>query len=126
MRLMLKYRDVVGLGDAAQELLAFAKRTRALDQLLHSSDAALVIVSLDEPVVRAETERLAAAVRARGIAVPMVLWNRTRGAPDPLPADVAPRQFFAEETSPPPIGVAALRAWSRSWRELPSPSLRPG
>jgi arsenite-transporting ATPase len=126
MRLMLKYRDVVGLGDAAQELLAFAKRTRALDQLLHSSDAALVIVSLDEPVVRAETERLAAAVRARGIAVPMVLWNRTHGAPDPLPADVAPRQFFAEETSPPPIGVAALRAWSRSWRELPSPSLRPG
>ena len=34
MRLMLKYRDVVGLGDTARELLDFAKRTRALDALL--------------------------------------------------------------------------------------------
>src|SRR5262249_7494557 len=31
MRLMLKYRDVVGLGDTAHDLLDFAKRTRELD-----------------------------------------------------------------------------------------------
>lgn len=119
MRLMLKYRDIVGLGDTAQELLAFAKRTRALDQLLHTaSQACLVLVALDEPVVRAETERLAAAARERRIDVPMVIWNGTHGAPPPLPAGVAPRQVFAEETSPAPIGVAALRAWLNSWREL--------
>ena len=39
MRLMLKYRDVVGLGDAAAELLDFAKRTRALDALAARSRA---------------------------------------------------------------------------------------
>ena len=118
MRLMLKYRDVIGLGDTAQELLDFAKRTRALEQLIHSSAAALVVVSLNEPVVRAETERLANAVHERGIPLPLLIWNRTRGEPSPLPASVAPRQFFAEEVSPPPIGVQALRTWSASWREV--------
>jgi arsenite-transporting ATPase len=118
MRLMLKYRDVVGLGDAAQELLNFSKRTRALEQLIHSPAAALIIVALDEPVVREETRRLAGAVRDRGIPLPLLIWNRTRGVPAPLPAGVAPRQLFAEETSPPPVGVRALRAWSSSWREV--------
>src|SRR3954451_12292437 len=52
MRLMLKYKDITGLGSAAQDLLDFSRRTRALDTLLHdSSRAALVIVALDEPVV---------------------------------------------------------------------------
>jgi arsenite-transporting ATPase len=119
MRLMLKYREVVGLGDTAQELLAFARRTRALDQLLHApAHAGLVLVSLDEPVVRAETERLAAAVHSRGIDIPMLLWNRAGPAPDPLPAAIAPRQFVADETHPPPVGVAALRRWLESWRKL--------
>jgi hypothetical protein len=93
-------------------------RTRALDQLVHSSAAALVVVALDEPVVRAETERLARAVRERGVSLPLLIWNRTGGAPAPLPAGLAPRQFFAGEASPPPIGAPALRAWSSSWREL--------
>lgn len=119
MRLMLKYRDVVGLGDAAQELLDFSRRTRALDQLLHTpAHAGLLLVALDEPVVRAESERLSAAVRARGIDLPMLIWNRARSAPNPLPATVAPRQFVADEMNPPPVGVVALRAWSKSWRPL--------
>jgi arsenite-transporting ATPase len=119
MRLMLKYREVVGLGDTAQELLDFARRTRMLDQLLHApAHAGLVLVSLDEPVVRAETERLAAAVHSRGIDIPMLLWNRCGGTPSPLPAAIAPRQFVADETHPPPVGVAALRMWLESWRKL--------
>jgi arsenite-transporting ATPase len=118
MRLMLKYRDVVGPGDTAQELLDFAKRTRGLDQLLHSAHAALIVVALDEPVVRDETERLARAVQSRGIGLPLLVWNRARDVPSPLPASVAPRQFVAEETNPPPVGVRALRAWLKSWREV--------
>jgi arsenite-transporting ATPase len=121
MRLLLKYRDIVGLGDTAQELLDFAKRTRALDALMHdTARGGLVIVSLDEPVVRAETERLAAAVRDRGIDVIAVGWNRVTHRPAPLPTALAAHQYFAEEVSPPPIGVAALREWSRSWTELSS------
>jgi len=123
MRLMLKYREIVGLGDTAQELLDFAKRTRALDQLLHSPQATMVLVTLDEPIVRAETARLVQAMRARRIALSFVLWNRTRRLPRPLPANDAPRQFVAEETSPPPIGIHALRAWPGSWRTLAPSSL---
>ena len=119
MRLMLKYRDVVGLGDTARELLDFAKRTRALDALLHDRErCGVIVVTLDEPVVRAETARLCAAVRARGIAVTGVLWNRVQTAPSPLPAGVSDRQFCAEEATPPPIGAQALREWSTSWHEL--------
>ena len=119
MRLMLKYRDVVGLGDTARELLDFAKRTRALDALLHDGEqCGVIVVALDEPVVRAETARLAAAVRARGITVSAVLWNRVHSPPSPLPASVADRQFCAGNVTPPPIGAPALREWSESWHEL--------
>ena len=117
MRLMLKYRDVVALGDTAQELLDFAKRTRALDVLLRDSGrAAMIIVALDEPVVRAETERLAIEARARGMNVSAITWNRATTDLLPLPATLSARQFCAEDVQPPPVGVRALREWVGSWR----------
>jgi len=119
MRLMLKYRDVVGRGDMAHELLDFAKRTRALDALLHdAAQCSVVLVSLDEPVVRAETERLAVEIAARGIDISALVWNRVRVDPSPLPASRVARQFCASEVMPPPTGGPALREWSRSWHEL--------
>lgn len=118
MRMMLKYRDVVALGDTAQQLLDFAKRTRTLDALLHSASASLVLVALDEPVVRTETERLTRAASDRGIDVSAVIWNRVTTPPQPLPAAGIGRQFFADETRPAPIGSEAIREWSRSWRAL--------
>ncbi|HEV8446028.1 MAG TPA: ArsA family ATPase [Gemmatimonadaceae bacterium] len=121
MRLMLEYRDVVGLGDAAAELLEFSKRTRALDALLRDpARAGVMLVTLDEPVVRAQTRRLARSVRQRDCDVIALVWNRSRRAVDPLPQFVAARQVCAAETRPPPVGVAALRRWSRSWREVRS------
>jgi arsenite-transporting ATPase len=123
MRLMLKYRDVVALGDSAQELLDFSRRVRAFDALLHDRErCALLVVALDEPVVRAESERLARAAAERGAAPRAVIWNRG-GAADvnPLPAAPSARQFVAGERVPPPIGVTALRDWARSWRELSTP-----
>ncbi|HEY4219263.1 MAG TPA: ArsA family ATPase [Gemmatimonadaceae bacterium] len=120
MRLLLKYRDVVGLGDTAQELLDFAKRTRALDTLLHDATrCSVLLVSLDEPVVRAETERLLTAVAARGIHVSAIVWNRSQHAPAPLTPATTTQQFVAEEVRAAPIGVAALRRWTHSWRTLP-------
>jgi arsenite-transporting ATPase len=121
MRLMLEYREVVGLGDAAAELLEFAKRTRALDGLLRDRErSGVMLVTLDEPVVRAQTRRLARAVRQRDCDVIALVWNRSKHAIDPLPQFVAARQVCATETRPPPVGVAALRRWSRSWREVRS------
>jgi arsenite-transporting ATPase len=119
MRLMLKYRDVVGLGDTARDLLDFAKRTRELDALLHDHErCAVVVAALDEPIVRAEAERLANAIRERGIDVAAIVWNRATHSPSPLTVASAARQFCAEEIQPPPVGVRALRAWSRSWQTL--------
>jgi arsenite-transporting ATPase len=40
MRLMLKYREVTGLGDAAEALLDYTRQTRALEALLHDPSRA--------------------------------------------------------------------------------------
>jgi len=99
--------------------LAFSKRTRALDALLHDRErCGVIIVALDEPLVRAETERLSRAIASREIGVDAIVWNRVTNGVDPLPVSIAAQQFLAPEESPPPVGVAALRDWSRSWAPL--------
>lgn len=117
LRLMLKYKDVTGLGDTAQELLEFARNLRAVDALLRdAARCGVVIVTLDEPVVRAETERLAHEVPRRGVALIGVVLNRS-AAPGTatLPVPDAPMHFDAPAVNPPPMGSAALRVWSDSW-----------
>jgi arsenite-transporting ATPase len=124
MRLMLKYRDVGMLGETAEEVLAFSRRTRALQTLLHdASRAAVVVVSLDEPLVRGETSRLVQAVRSRGLAITGLLWNRLDEADPatPLVTD-ATAQYRAPAAVPPPVGLDALRAWTARWCALdPAP-----
>jgi arsenite-transporting ATPase len=119
MRIMIEYKDVAGLGDAAQELLDFARRTRALREIL--SDAAratVLVVANDEPLVRDETCRLIRACRERGVAVGAVVWNLATAGVDPLSDVDAPRQFVAPAASPAPRGVRALKAWCASWQPL--------
>jgi arsenite/tail-anchored protein-transporting ATPase len=121
MRLMLKYRDVAGLGESAEELLSFARRTRQVGDLLRDpTQSALIVVTLDEPLVRGETARLVAATRAEGVDVRGVMWNRWtgRGSPSPLPVTPPVAQFVAPAATPPPVGAAALRAWAGQWREV--------
>ncbi len=114
MRLMLKYKEVVTLGDSAQELLGFAKRTRALESLLHEpTQCAVIAVGLDEPLVRAESERLAAELGARGLSVAAFVWNRCAEQPTPLPVDRAISQLAAPIGSV--VGVTDLRRWSALW-----------
>lgn len=115
MRLMLKYKDVVGLGDTARDLLAFSQGLRAIDlQLRDPQRAAVLLVTLDEPVVREETERLAREVTARGVALGAVVVNRA-GADAVLPVAQAPVHLVAPTAATTPIGVEALRRWGASW-----------
>lgn len=115
MRLMLKYKDVVGLGDTARDLLAFSQGLRAVDaQLRDPARAAVVLVALDEPVVLGETERLAREVVARGVAVGAVVVNRA-GPGAALPVTQAPVHLVAPTAATTPIGVEALRRWGASW-----------
>jgi arsenite-transporting ATPase len=118
MRLMLKYQEVIGLGGAARDLLEFARRTRSLEAMLHDpSRSTLLVVALDESMVRAETERLAGTVRAQGIDVSAIVWNRLGANVQPLPTTIAARQVLAPDVTPPPIGARALREWAATWRD---------
>ena len=115
MRLMLKYKEVAGLGETAREILAFAKSLRALEALLHDpAKAGVVLVTLDEPVVRAETERLAGEIARRRVPLVAVITNRAHGG-EGLPVPHAPLHFDAPAVQPPPVGVAAIRRWAQSW-----------
>lgn len=121
MRLMLKYREIGGLGDSAEQIVSFARRTRRVGEILRDPHhAGMVIVALDEPLVRGETTRLISASRAEGVTVRWVLWNRWTGSglPNPLPVDPPVAQFVAPAVAPPPAGAKALRAWMGQWREV--------
>jgi arsenite-transporting ATPase len=119
MRLMLEYKEVAGLGDAAREVLEFAKRTRALREMMTNPErAAIVVVAIDEPLVRDESQRLVAACRERGVEVGGVVWNRITDSVAPLSGARVPRQFVAPAASPAPRGAPALRAWCATWRPL--------
>jgi hypothetical protein len=123
MRLMLKYRDVTGLGDAARELLDFSRRTRTLEALLRDpARAGVILVALDEPVVRQESERLTVELRARGIDLISVIWKRVDRASltrvMPLPVEAHVSQVLAVATTPAPIGASDLRQWLGTWQRL--------
>jgi arsenite-transporting ATPase len=119
MRLMLEYKEVGGLGDAARELLDFARRTRAVRELMEDPvRAAVVVVANDEPLVRDESVRLIRACRERRVDVGGVVWNRVSGPVIPLSGPAAPRQFVAPAVRPAPRGAPALRNWCAGWRPL--------
>jgi hypothetical protein len=80
--------------------------------------AGVFVVALDEPLVRGETSRLLSAVRARGVSVIGLLWNRARERPAPLSMPDDAPQFVSTAITPPPVGVAALRRWRHSWTSL--------
>jgi len=123
MRLVLRYRELGALGDLGADLLSLAKRIRAVGDLLRDpTQASLIAVALDEPLVRRETRRLTDSVGALGLRIKGVIWNRT--APGtfpsrlPLPAAAAAAQLVAFETQPSPRGVAAIQRWAESWRAV--------
>jgi anion-transporting ArsA/GET3 family ATPase len=107
------------LGDAARDVLDFARRTRALRELMSDpARATVIVVANDEPLVRDESRRLIDACRERGVDVAGCVWNRATQSVAPLTAAATPRQFVAPAVSPAPRGANALRAWCAAWRPL--------
>src|SRR5438105_10012100 len=127
MRLLVKYKDIGGLGDAAQDLVNFSRRTRALDRLLHDeAGAGVVLVSLDEPVVIAETKRLAGALQSTRVGILGVVRNRVKPeAINSMGAQVIGigrgtltlRSFAAPSYERPLVGASAIRDWCEHWRQ---------
>jgi arsenite-transporting ATPase len=123
LSLLLKYREAVGLGALAQELVALSRSLKRLEALLRDpARARFVAVTRAAELPRRETVRLLRALKGLGIAVPAVVVNAVPPADCPRCGKAlhlrgldrcaiikAPAEF------PPPRGVARLAAWVRSW-----------
>ena len=118
MRLMLKYKEIGGLGEAAEDLISFSRHTRAFDARLHdSTPAGVVLVTLDEPMVQAETRRLELALRTLGVNATGVVCNRATPHTSPMRELARGLAVIDAPLSDAPlIGVAAIRDWCVAWR----------
>ncbi len=77
LRLMLRYRDVAGLGEPGERVLRFAREVKRLEELLRDREHTfLVVVALPEVLGVAETGRLLYRLRERGIEPEVLLLNR--------------------------------------------------
>jgi arsenite-transporting ATPase len=136
LAILLKYREVVGLGDVAADLVATARRLRELIALLSDpARARVVAVTRAAELPERETERLLDRLRRLRMTVPAVVvnaatppgcarcererrgearWRRRLAGRRPRRAR-AWSIIGSPAVTPPPRGVAALGAWSRAW-----------
>ena len=136
LAILLKYREVVGLGEVAAELVATARRLRELSALLGDAGRARVVaVTRAAELPQRETGRLLARLRWLRLDVPAVLVNaltggacrrcrrvhraerRTMAVPG-CGARLRRRPWGMISTpalASPPRGVAELERWVRTW-----------
>ena len=136
LAILLKYREVVGLGEVAAELVATARRLRELSALLGDAGRARVVaVTRAAELPQRETGRLLARLRRLRLDVPAVLVNaltwgacrrcrrvcraerRTMAVPG---RGARPRRrpwsmISTPALASPPRGVAELERWVRTW-----------
>jgi arsenite-transporting ATPase len=75
MRILLRYREIISSATLGEELVAASRALKELDAALHSERTNVVVVTRPEPVVVAETQRLIAEVKRRGMHVGGVIAN---------------------------------------------------
>jgi arsenite/tail-anchored protein-transporting ATPase len=133
MRIILKYRRVIGLGQLAEDLTRLASDLRQLSLLLHDRErASFVVVTRPAELPRVETERLLRRLRSLSVPASALIVNsvtqpscrRCEQAADEerphrerlsaaaaqlgIPVMTVPARY------PPPRGVSALRGVFRS------------
>lgn len=136
LTILLKYREVVGLGEVAGELLATARRLRALQALLTDpARAHVVAVTRAAALPLRETERMRRRLARLRVSAPAVIVNaltpagcrrceQTRRQEAHVLAALRPRGrmrwrpgsiISTPALAPPPHGVGGLERWSRAW-----------
>jgi arsenite-transporting ATPase len=111
LRVLLKYRAASALDGAAESLLRFAKQLKDLDlKLTDPARCGLILVTLDEPVVLAETDRLEDAIGSAKLHMAARVVNGGASVADPMRAPTirAPR-------TAPPTGADHLRDFIEHW-----------
>jgi arsenite-transporting ATPase len=129
LRLLLGYREVVGLGEAAERVLRFARTLRALrGRLEDGAHTFFLAVALPEALSVPETERLALRLGELGTAPGALLVNRALAGGAVLPGRGAEAARLLavpgirlaaaapEWGGRGPRGAAELLRFARSWR----------
>ena len=117
LRIILDYGAAGKLDGFSERMLAFARQLKHLSALLTDpARSGVFVVSLREPVVEAETNRLIEALRDARVRVAARIQNRTPpGACPPSHESV----LCAPELKEPPTGAAALGRFIEAW-QVPS------
>ena len=138
LSVLLKYRQVVGLGQLAEELVRMSKQLRGLEGLLRDpARTAFVAVTRPAELPRRETGRLLDELAELGIPVAGLLVNaitppgcarcRRAAAREDTHVRALARRFLtggerpmilAPMVAPEPRGVRALRDWGNTWRRF--------
>ena len=136
LAILLKYREVVGLGEVAAELVATSRRLRSLQALLTDpARARIIAVTRAAELPQRETERMLRRLARLRLTAPVVVVNaltpagcgrcrRTRRQEARMLAGASPaagkrrRRWSMISTpalAPPPRGVGGLEGWARAW-----------
>jgi arsenite/tail-anchored protein-transporting ATPase len=123
---LLKYRQVLGLGALAEDLVELSRGLRQLQALLADPrQARVVVVTRPAALPRLETLRLLRRLESLKLTVSALVVN----ALAPPGVDGARAEatelarvplLLAPLVAPPPRGVAALRGWARTWTRAAS------
>jgi arsenite-transporting ATPase len=137
---LLKYRQVLGLGALAEDLVDLSRGLRQLQALLTDArQARVVVVTRAAALPRLETRRLLRRLDALGLAVSALVVNalappdggwagraRAEAAELTRLRAMAGRGtgrvplLLAPAVAPPPRGVRALDVWARTWARAAS------
>jgi arsenite-transporting ATPase len=114
MRLLVKYGASGSLDALAHDLLAFAKRLKQLKlDLSTPGTTAVFVVTLNEPLVSAETRRLSQALTSAGIPIAATIVNRSQRGENVAMADK--RWIMAPDQHREIVGPADLRNFLAHW-----------
>lgn len=113
MRLLVKYGAAGSLDALAGDLLAFAKRLKQLkSDLATPGITAVFLVTLAEPMVRAETARLSSALQSAGVPVAATILNfADDGERSTESIEVIRAPAMHQEV----VGLTALRSFLAQW-----------
>ncbi len=125
MRVLLKYDLAIRLRDLSEELLSLSRKAKRLQLVLRdAASCEVVVVTLSEPAVMRETERLLLRLHELGVPARYLVVNQVpprssrsaagrhmRTAPATLPARFSELRAMAVERQPHPVqGIRMLEA----------------
>jgi arsenite-transporting ATPase len=117
LSILLKYREAVGLGRLAEELVELSKSLKRLLALLRDpARARFVAVTRPGELPRRETVRLLDELKRLSIAVPAVIVNAGEAQEYWGECGEGCAIITAPAVYPPPRGAEALAGWARTWK----------